>query len=120
MSGLGLPVRLALTPGQAGDPGQVGVLLAGLAPAVVIADKGYDSRAVVELVEGTGAEAAIPTQASRAEQRDIDWEKYKDRNLAERGRAKLGVFRRVATRYEKTARNVLALLHVASITIPLR
>jgi len=120
VSGLGLPVRLALTPGQAGDPGQVGVLLAGLAPAVVIADKGYDSRAVVELVEGSGAEAVIPTQANRAEQRDIDWEKYKDRNLAERFWSKAKQYRRVATRYEKKAANFLAFAWVAAMMVLLK
>ena len=95
-------------------------LLAGTSPAVVIADKGYDKRALVEQVEGLGAEAVIPTQKNRKVQRDIDREKYKDRNLAERGWAKLKVFRRVATRYEKKAQNFLAFLHVASIMILLR
>ena len=120
MSGLGLPVRLSLSPGQFGDPGQVPTLLGGLEPAVVIADKGYDSQAVVERVEAAGREAVIPTQKNRKVQRDTDWERYKDRNLAERFWAKAKQYRRVATRYDKTARNFLAFVHVASIMILLR
>ena len=44
----------------------------------------------------------------------------RDRNLAERFWAKIKHCRRVATRYEKTARNFLAFVHVASIMILLR
>ena len=49
-----------------------------------------------------------------------DRERYKDRNLVERFGAKVKQYRRVATRYEKTARNFLAMVHVASIMILLR
>ncbi len=94
--------------------------LAGTAPAVVIADEGYDKQALVDAIEAGGAEAVIPTPRSRTVQRDIDRDRYKDRNLAERGWAKREAFRRVATRYDKTARNFLAFLPVASIAILLR
>ena len=42
------------------------------------------------------------------------------RNLVERFWHKLKQYRRVATRYEKTAQNFLAFVHVASIMILLR
>jgi transposase len=87
---------------------------------VVIADKGYDSQAVVEKVEARDAEAVIPTLSTRKQQRRIDRERYKDRNLAERFWSKVKQFRRVATRYEKTARNFLAFVQVASVMILLR
>jgi transposase len=120
VNGLGLPVKLILTPGQAADVTQAEALIADAPVEVVIADRGYDSKAVVEAVEARGAEAVIPTQRNRAVQRDIDREKYKDRNLAERFWARLKVYRRVATRYEKTARNFLGMVHVASIMLLLR
>jgi transposase len=120
ISGLGLPVQLTLTPGQASDMSQAGALIEGLPIEVVIADKGYDSRAVVEKIESRGAEAVIPSLKNRAEQRDYDRERYKDRNLAERFWFKVKQYRRVATRYEKTAQNFLAFVHVASIMILLR
>jgi transposase len=120
VNGLGLPVKLVLTPGQAADVTQAQTLIAGVPFEVVIADRGYDSQAVVRAIEATGAEAVIPTQKDRKVQRGIDRERYKDRNLAERFWARVKQYRRVATRYEKTARNFLALVHVASIMILLR
>ena len=120
VNGLGLPVRLVLTPGQAADVTQAEALLEGAPFAVVIADRGYDSQAVVDAVEAKGGEAVIPTRKNRKVQRDIDRERYKDRNLAERFWARVKRYRRVATRYEKTARNFLALVHVVSIMILLR
>ncbi len=87
---------------------------------VVIADKGYDSKAVVEAIEARGGEAVIPSLKNRAEPRDYDRERYKDRNLAERFWFKVKQYRRVATRYDKTARNFLAFVHVASIMILLK
>ena len=120
VSGLGLPVTFLVTPGQHADVSYAEALLQAAAPEgaqveVVIADKGYDSKAVVARVESMGAEAVIPTQKSRKEQRVIDAERYKDRNLVERFWSQAKQFRRVATRYEKTARNYLAFVHVASI-----
>ena len=114
-----------VTPGQHADVSHAGALLEAAAPAgskveVVIADKGYDSQAVVARVEALGAQAVIPTQKSRKVQRVIDAERYKDRNLVERFWAKAKQFRRVATRYEKTARSFLAFVHVASIMILLQ
>jgi transposase len=99
---------------------QAEALLDGLSPAVVIADRGYDSKALVGVIEGRGAEAVIPTQKGREVQRDIDRGRYEDRNLAERFWAKVKQYRRVATRYDKTARNFLAFVHVASIMILLQ
>jgi transposase len=113
-------VTLTLTPGQAADVTQAEALIAGVPAEVVIADKGYDSRAVVDAIEATGAEAVIPTQKNRAEQRVIDRERYKDRNVAERFWSKLKQYRRVATRYDKTDVCFLGFVHVASVMVMLR
>jgi transposase len=124
VSGLMLPVVLFVTAGQEADVRHAQQLLrevpTGASVAAVIADKGYDSKAVVTAVEEKGAEAVIPTLSSRKQQREIDKDRYKDRNLAERFWSKVKQFRRVATRYEKTARNFLAFVLVASIMVLLR
>ena len=120
VNGLGLPVRLVLTPGQAADVTQAETLIEGAPFEVVIADRGYDSQAVVTVIERGGGEAVIPSQKNRKVQRAYDRERYKDRNLAERFWAKVKHYRRVATRYEKTARNFLAMVHAASIMLLLR
>jgi transposase len=120
VSGLGLPARLILTPGQAADSPQAEALIDGLPTAVVVADKGYDSRAVVEAIESRGAEAVIPSLRNRKIQRAYDRDRYRDRNLVERFWHKAKQYRRVATRYEKTAKNYLGFAHVASIMILLK
>jgi transposase len=120
VSGLGLPVKLILTAGQEADVTQAESLIEGMAPEVVIADKGYDSVAVVEHIEGQGAEAVIPSRKNRKEPRVYDRERYRDRNLAERFWRRVKEYRRVATRYEKTARNFLGFVVVASIMVLLR
>ena len=120
MNGLGLPVRLILTPGQAADVTQAETLIEGVPFEVAIGDRGFDSKALVAAIEAKGAEAVIPSRKNCKEQRAYDRERYKDRNLVERFWAKVKQCRRVATRYDKTARNFLAFVHVASILVLLR
>ena len=120
VNGLGLPVNVVLTAGQAADVTQAEALIAGTEPDVVIGDKGYDSDKLVRVIEAKGAEAVIPPKSNRKEPRAHDRERYKDRNLAERFWSKAKQYRRVATRYEKSAQNFLAFVHVASIMILLR
>ena len=119
VSGL-LPVKLILTPGQAADVTQAKTLIEGVPFEVVIADKGYDSKEVVTWVEQAGGEAVIPNRSNATKPREIDWSRYKDRNLVERFWSKAKQYRRVATRFEKKAQNFLAFVHVASIMIMLR
>ena len=109
-----------MTAAQASDIGQAEALLADHTPEVVIADKGYDKKALVEEIEARGAEAVIPTQKSRKEQRDVDRHTYKERNLCERFWSKVKQYRRVATRYDKKAANFLAFVKVAAIMVLLK
>lgn len=119
-----MPAALVLTAGQAADVSHAEALLAAVPVEAevkeVIADKGYDSKKVVAAVQARGAVAVIPTLSTRKEQRRIDAERYKGRDLAERFWRKIKEFRRVATRYEKTAQNSLAFVHLASIMVLLR
>lgn len=89
-------------------------------PEVVIADRGYDKRALVERIESRGAQAVIPTQKNRAAQRAVDPHGYRERNLCERFWSKAKQYRRVATRYEKKGANFLAFVKVAAIMIMLK
>ena len=120
VNGLGLPTKIVLSPGQEADITHAPTLLAGTSAAVVIGDKGYDKQALVDDIEAKGGEAVIPTRKNSTHPRVIDTDRYKDRNLVERFWSKVKQYRRVATRYEKTARNFLAFVQVASIMILLR
>lgn len=112
---LGNPVRYTLTPGERSEITQAAALLGADAPGAVIADKAYDSDAFIERIRSIEAEAVIPGRRNRRGQREIDTNLYADRNKIERLFSRLKHYRRIATRYEKTARNYMAFLHVASI-----
>jgi len=110
---LGNPVRLILTAGQVADVTQGAALIEAIPTGAVIADKGYDSDALVNIIEATGAEAIIPPRSNRNTQRKVDWHRYKARNLVERFFNRLKQFRRIATRYDKLANRFNAFLHLA-------
>ena len=117
----GLPVRFVLTPGQASDKTTLPVLIDGLPLARdVVADRGYDARAIVELIEARGATAHIPTQSNVKVQRSVDLHLYRQRNLVERFFNKLKHFRGIATRYHKLATNFLAAIALASTRLWIR
>ena len=97
MRGLGCPVRIVLTAGQAGD-----------------APRAH------RLLDGQSAEAVIPSNPARARRLPLDKHLYKERHLVECCIGKLKQFRRLATRYEKTARNYLAVVTIAAIALWLR
>ncbi|MEY8827319.1 IS5 family transposase [Sedimentitalea sp. XS_ASV28] len=105
----GLPVVITLSPGQGSDKAAVaGLLAAHPAPGEVVADRGYDARAILELIAARGGRGHIPTQRDRKAQRSVDPAIYRQRNLVERFFNKLKHFRKVDTRYEKSAQNYLA------------
>ena len=114
----GLPIRLALTPGQASDKQAAVQLIESLGrTSDLIGDRGYDAMALVELAASRGARAHIPTRKDRKRQRSIDPSIYRKRNLVERFFNKLKHFRRTATRFDKLARNFLAAVALASVRL---
>jgi len=117
----GLPVTLLLSPGQASDKAMVAALLDGLPPAAdTVADRGYDAQAILDLIVRHGSRPHIPTQRNRKRQRSVEPPLYRHRNLVERCFNKLKHFRRIATRYDKLARNFLAAVAIASSRLWIR
>ncbi|WP_201724239.1 IS5 family transposase [Bradyrhizobium centrolobii] len=89
-------------------------------PRKLLGDKGYDSDAIrADLVE-RGIEAVIPPRSNRTIQIKYDREAYKHRNLVERCVNRIKQYRRVATRYEKTARAYLSMLSIAAALLWVR
>ena len=117
VDGLGNPVEFILTGGQEADINQGKALIEGHDFEAVIADKGYDGDDFVATIESCGAAAVIPPKKNRVFKREYDKHIYKERNLAERFINRIKQCRRVATRYEKTARNFLGFVHVAAIMV---
>ena len=92
-----------------------GLLIDALPPACeLIADRGYDSNAI-RAVQAQGAEVVIPPTRSRTTPLHYNRATYKARNLVERLWCRLKDWRRVATRYDKLARNYMAGVHLAAI-----
>ena len=110
-----------LSPGQASDKGAALTLLDQIpADADVIGDRGYDWQYLIAFVAARGGRAHIPTQRDRKVQRSVDPALYRQRNLVERFFNKLKHFRRIATRFDKLARNFLAAVTLASIRLWIR
>ena len=96
-------VSCILTGGQVHDVTQAAKLLEDLKPDAVLADKAYDSDALLLCIVAADAKAVIPPKSNRKVQRDFDRDQYRNRNVIERFFARLKQFRRVATRYDKLA-----------------
>ena len=116
---LGNPVEFLLTAGQEADVTQAEPLIEGHAAGAFILDKAYDGAAVVA-AKRQGTEAVIPPKENRKVAREYDRHQYKERKKVEWFINLIKQYRRVATRYEKTARNFLGFVHVASIMVLLR
>jgi len=97
---------ILLTPGNASDMATAPALIEALGPFQrLIADRGYDSNAIRALLAARGAEAVIPPSSARVRQIPYDRTTYKNRNLVERLWCRPKDWRRIATRYDKLARN---------------
>lgn len=86
----------------------------------VIADKGYDSDALVQQIEAMHAESIIPPRSNRKAPRGYDQQRYQARNLVERFFNRLKQFRRIATRYEKLAVHFAAMVTCGCIVLWLK
>jgi transposase len=116
--GLGNPVRMILTGGQVHDSQPVGALLLGASPEYVVADKAYDARWIRDLVSANQGCPVIPQRRGAISPNpQYDRAIYKSRQGIENLFAKLKQWRAVATRYEKTPANFIAVLHMACALI---
>ena len=105
-------MALSLTPGQAADINEAVPLLdqvdEQIEPEALLADKGYDSDALVETLEARGIKPVIPPKANRRDPRKTDFALYRERNLVERFFGDIKQYRAIATRYDKLAETFLA------------
>jgi transposase len=74
--------------------------------------EGYDSDGFIEQLDVRRSKPVIPPRAHRQTPRECDFALSCERNLVERFFNIIKHFRAIATRYEKTARNVLAGVHL--------
>ena len=117
---LGNPLRLTLTGGQVHDITQAEALLALIEPGALLADKGYDADHFTDNLTARAIKVVIPPKSNRKVKRDCDFALYCERNLVERFFCIIKHYRAIATRYEKTARNFLAGLHLVCALVWLK
>ena len=81
----------------------------------LLADKGYDGDGLRAEIIKHGATPVIPNKSNRVVIHPFNKRAYKGRNTIERCFCRLKDFRRIATRYDKLARNFLASVHLAAL-----
>lgn len=117
MDALGNPVRFILTAGNVNDICQAEGLISGISFDNLLADMGYDCDRFRAQIAEVGAQAVIPSSRSRSQAIPYDRCLYGERNLVERFINKIKHFRRIATRYEKTAVSFAAMLFLVGAMI---
>ena len=116
--GCGRVVAFLLTPGNIADISAAPGLLAAMPPPRrLLADKGYDANSLRNALGAQGTEAVIPSTASRKRAIPYDTVAYRDRNMIERAFCSLKDYRRIATRYDRLARNFLSAVAIAAFII---
>jgi transposase len=109
---LGNPLRFKLTPGNAADPVELIDLIKDLPGKALLADKAYDTDAIVQHAADNGMELVIPPKINRKVKRNLDTLKYRARHLIENLFQRMKIFRRVATRYEKLDSRFLSIVYL--------
>jgi transposase len=118
--GRGNPKKFIITAGNQNDVTQAVNLIAGFKGVIVLADKGYDSKKLVDFIEANRGTAVIPSRINSKTPRVIDMERYKMRLLIECFFGKIKEFRRVFSRFDKTVISYISYVHFATSLILLR
>ena len=84
-------------------------------PLAIVADKAYGSSKIRQQIADEGALAVIPTKSNARKPIPHDKNLYAMRNIVERFFCKMKDMRRLATRFEKTARNFRSMLYIFAV-----
>ena len=115
-----MPLRVLVTEGTRADCAEAGTLIEGLVAALLIADKGYDSTAIIQQAQHQGMEAVIPPRKNRKDQRAYDKHLYKLRHLVENAFLHLKRWRGIATRYAKNLKSFVAAVQIRCLMMWLK
>jgi transposase len=102
-------LSILLTGGEAHDcPPAKRLIRRTRAARKFLGDKAYDSAELRHWLKQRGSKAVIPNKANRKQPFRFDKASYKQRHRIENAFCRLKDFRRIATRYDRLARNFLA------------
>lgn len=114
---LGNLVRFVLMPGQRFDTVGVQPLIDGVEFGGLIADKAFDSNAIIADLNERGAKIVISQHPRRSQPLTIDAEIYRWRHLIENFFCKLKEFKRIALRSDKTDQSFKAMINLVAAVI---
>ena len=103
VDGLGNLTTFTVTAGQYSEYPQASSLLSHYHNTTILADKGYDSRSLIETLRQQGCKAVIPSRRTNHHPRNVDRHLYKERHLIETFFNKIKEYRKIANRYDKLA-----------------
>jgi transposase len=112
-----MPVRVIITKGTRADCTQAAQLIEGISAEQLLADRGYDSDAIIEQAKKQGINPTIPPRKNRKLLREYDKEIYKLRHIVENAFLHLKRWRGIATRYAKNTASFLAAIHIRCIAL---
>ena len=115
-----MPLRIVITEGTCADCTQAATLIEGIDAQYLLADKGYDSDAIVEQAQRQGMQAVIPPRKNRKEPRSYDKHLYKCRHLVQNAFLHLKRWRGIATRYAKNTASFLAAVQIRCLVLWLK
>ena len=105
----GKPIAFVLTPGNIADISVAAALLDDIVPPKrLLADKAYDADHLRKPLEALGTEIVIPSNGTRRTPYPLNRIAYRRRNVIERMFCRMKDWRRIATRYDRLARNFLS------------
>ena len=112
-----MPVRIAVTSGTTADCQLASELIDGFDAVHLIADRGYDTDAILDKAAEQSMAAVIPPKKNRKVQRAYDKSLYRLRHLVENAFEKLKRWRGVATRYAKRDTSFLVAARIRCLAI---
>ncbi len=83
----------------------------------LIADRGYDTDAILQQAATQGMNAVIPPKKNRKEQHPYDADLYKARHPVENAFLHLKRWRGIATRYAKNTASFLAAVRIRCLAL---
>ena len=110
-------MRFLLLPGQRYDSVGVAPLIEGVEFGGLLADKAFDTNAIITELNQRGARVVISQHPRRAQPLEIDLDVYKERHLIENFFSKLKEFKRLAMRADKTDTSFSAMIYLRSTLI---
>lgn len=112
-----MPIQALITQGTTADCTQAKFFIEDLTAEHLLADRGYDSNAIIDQAMTQEMSVVIPPKKNRKVQREYDKDLYKIRHLVENAFLHLKRWREIATRYAKNTASFLVANHIRCILL---